>query len=488
MHNAQPSDFDELKAWADYSPEDLERLRAAREVIDPYVPKIIDRFYEEVERYPRAAAVLQDDAQVERLKTTLCAWMREVFEGPHDEAYAARRRAIGHRHVKVRLPGQYMFTAMQLIERELERALHAELDDPVPVVRSLQKVLCFDLALMMGTFVSGREEEQLDQLQGLLVRHLRLVVLLVDHQGRVRSSTVASRMLMDGEDVLGRAWNEAVPSDLVEAAGLQTAVERALERNREVNLPRVDVGGRSFRLHIVPLKHQLASFLLQIEELTDAVEMEARVNRTEALAELGALSAAVAHELRNPLAGISGALQVITRSMEGKPQHAILQKVDGEIRRLNGLVTELLAFARPGSAKVQPVELAPIVEEVVAMMEEPHPDVRFHAQGAALVQADPNLVRQILHNLLRNAVDAIDGQGEVWIDLAPGRVQVADSGSGIDEARWEEVFKPFHTTKTRGTGLGLAISARAAHAMSGDLHLVHGSRPGATFELVLPEA
>ena len=391
------------------------------------------------------------------------------------------------RHVQVKLPSRYMFTAMHLVENELIEALFAEMPDPRPVVASLRKVLAMDLALMTGTFVHGREERQLDQLQGLLVQHLRLVVLLVDHDGKVRSSTVASRVLMEGREVTGLPWRQAVPDDLAEAAGLEGAVSRALLRNREVNLPRVDVKDRSFRLHVVPLRHTLASFLIQIEELTDAVELEARMRRTEALAELGALSAAVAHELRNPLAGISGALQVITRSMDGQPQHAILTKVEGEVRRLNGLVTELLAFARPGSAKVEPTALAPLAAEVVGMMTEPHPGVTFHVSGETLVQADPNLVRQILHNLVRNAVDAVDGQGEVWVEMTPGRMLVSDSGSGIEEARWEEVFKPFLTTKTRGTGLGLAISARAAHAMSGELRLVHGPHPGATFELVLSE-
>jgi signal transduction histidine kinase len=198
----------------------------------------------------------------------------------------------------------------------------------------------------------------------------------------------------------------------------------------------------------------------------------------------------VAHELRNPLAGISGALQVITRSMdEGSLHHKVLGKVDGEVRRLNTLVTDLLAFARPGTAKMQKVELRPLVDEVVGMLAPEHGQVAFQVEGEGDSQADPNLVRQILHNLLRNAVDAVNEEGVVRVEVAPANVWIADDGPGVPTQEVGRIFEPFVTTKTRGTGLGLAISMRSAQAMAGDIRLeAEGALPGACFHLVMQSA
>ncbi len=481
--------LDEMKDWTHFTDADADALRDAFPVIEPHLPRIIDRYYEEIQRHPGASAVLDGPAQVERLKGTLRQWLSEVFQGPHDAAYADRRRAIGWRHVQVGLPDRYMFTAMHTIQCEVLRVFRADLDDPWRASEALQRVLTMDLALMTGTYVEARELKQLDTLHALLIEHLRTVVLLVGEDGVVRSATRATAQLLMGHDGQGRPWTEALPTGLCEAADLPRHVERALSRHREVTLPRVDVEDRSFRIHIVPLEHELAAFLLQVEELTDAVEMEARLRRSESLAQLGALSAAVAHELRNPLAGISGALQVITRTMEqGSLHHQILGKVDGEVRRLNTLVTDLLSFARPGQAKMQKLALKPLVDEIIGMLGPEHPAVTFEVVGEGDAQADPHLVRQILHNLVRNAVDAVEERGVVRVTLEDGHVWVADDGPGVPNDAVARIFEPFVTTKTRGTGLGLAISMRSAQAMEGDLRLEDGPLAGACFHLVMQRA
>jgi signal transduction histidine kinase len=481
--------LDEMKAWVGYGPADTAVLEQTLPVVVPHVARIVDRFYDEVQKHPGANDVFDGPEQVERLKRTLRVWLVEVFEGPHDADYAERRRAIGWRHVQVGLPDRYMFTAMHVVESELVAVFRDELREPWPAADAVRKVLTLDLALMTGTYVEARELKQLDTLQALLVEHLRVVVLLVGDDGRVRSATRATATLLSGRDVQHLDWREALPEGLLEAAELERHTQRALERHREVTLPRIDVGDRSYRVHVVPLHHELASFLLQVEELTDAVEMEARLRRSEALAQLGALSAAVAHELRNPLAGISGALQVITRSMdEGSLHHTVLTKVDGEVRRLNSLVTDLLAFARPGTAQLTPTDLRPLADEVVELLAPEHPTVTLSVVGLGQAAADPHLVRQVLHNLVRNAVDAVteSGGGAVRVLVDHGSLRVADDGPGIPEERRAEVFEPFVTSKTRGTGLGLAISARSAHAMGGDLRLVDdGPLSGACFELLL---
>lgn len=482
--------YEEMRTWLTLTTEDSTRLRELLPIVTPHLERIVERFYQEILAHPGSRAVLKSPEQVDRLKRTLVVWMREVFSGPHDLRYFESRREIGRRHVRVGLPDRYMFLAMHLVQSELTRVVRDALPEAHDHLASLRKVTTLDLALMTGTYVAGREALQLDALQALLVKHLRVSVFLVDTDGIVRSATEPSARLAGVREPCGHSWRDVLPMGLVAAGNLEVEVSRARARHRAVTLPRVDVesddGVRSFRVHLVPLEHELASLLIQLEELTDAVEMEARLRRSEALAQLGSLSAAVSHELRNPLAGISGALQVISRSLpEDAPHRPILQKIDAEVRRLNELVSDLLSFARQKKANVGPVDLGLIASETLELVAADHPETRFEQVGDGHAHADPNLIRQILHNLLRNAIDAAGEAGTVRVELEDGLLQVSDSGPGIPEAKRETIFEPFVTTKTRGTGLGLAISRKNAETMHGTLRIVGGPLAGATFALAL---
>lgn len=484
--------FDDMKAYVDFGPEDEVRLRGFWPQLAPYADGIVNHFYEKVLGSAGARSVLESEAQTTRLMCTLRIWLEEVLNGPWDEAYFRRRERIGRRHVDVGLHSQYMSTAMNVVMQDVQRIARqilppGEADD---VVESVQRALHLDLAIMTGTFVEGREARQLSTLQELLVRHLRTVVLLLDHEGAIASATRPTRELFGRDEVLGRPWTEAVPRALLEGGDLAARVERARASGQELSLSRIDVEEngrtRSFRVHLVPLQHPLASLLLQIEELTDAVDLEARLRRHEALAQLGSLSASVAHELRNPLAGISGALQVITRSLpEDAPHRHIMEKVEQEVQRLDGLVADLLAFARPGSVCMRTLDLGEAVSRALDLVRPDWPGVRFEPVGRGHGYADPNVVQQILLNLLQNAAQAVDGRGRVRVDIEDHRIVVSDDGPGVPAALRSEIFQPFFTTKTRGTGLGLAISERSARSMDAVLRLGKGPLAGAAFTLEL---
>jgi two-component system sensor histidine kinase FlrB len=164
----------------------------------------------------------------------------------------------------------------------------------------------------------------------------------------------------------------------------------------------------------------------------------------------------------------------------------IMEKVYQQLHRLNALVTDLLAFARPQTARLATVDLGDLARASADHLRESHPGLVVEVVGSGRAHADANLVQHVLVNLFQNAIHATGEKGAIRVDLDDGQVAVHDSGPGISEEARAKLFEPFFTTKTQGTGLGLAISRKAAQAMGGELMLLHHpALGGASFLLRL---
>lgn len=484
--------WDEMKAYVGFGEADAHRLRALLPYVKPELPGITERFYDTIMRFSRARSVFENPAQIERAKCALREWMIELLQGPHDQVYWERRQKIGRTHFRVGLPQRYMFTAMNRLRGELtEIAFRCLCEDArYPTVRAIERVTDLDLAIMVSTFWEVHEAGQLRSLQDLIVRNLPVTVLCLDKDGRVTAATRPSARLFGEKAELGRSYDEFMPPDLIEASDLPTHVGRALATGENVSIPRVAVGTggdlRYFRVDVVPLNHELAQALVHIEDLTEAVQAEARAQQAEALARIGSLAAAVAHEIRNPLAAISATLQVIGGSLDpGDRRREVLGKVQHQVLRLDRLVSDLLGYARPARPKLQRLDLYSVVRESVAQS---GVAANLQEEGRVEVMGDPQFIQQIVVNLLQNARDAAGDDGAVTVRVGPGPVvTVQDDGPGIALEVAETLFEPFVTTKAKGTGLGLAICRKLARSMEGDVILTH-LRPGATFRLSLPIA
>jgi signal transduction histidine kinase len=486
--------IDEMKQFVEFGPADERRLRQLWPVVEPHVVRVIDRFYERIQQSPGASSVLSGPDQVERLKLTLHVWLRELLQGPWEEPYADRRRRIGYRHVEVGLGSQYMYTAMAVIQNELTALAVAEVAPALvgPTLRSLQRIGTIDLALMTGTYIEAHERAKLESLQQLIVSNLPVSVYLLDHDGVVISATPSGSRLFGGHAVLGRPLSDVLPATLRTAADFSALLERAHRMGREITMLRLDVTidaeSRSFRLSVIPLDHDLAATLVHLEELTQAVETESRLRRAEGLAQLGALSAAVAHELRNPLAGISGAVQVIARSMdETDVRKHVMEQMQDQIRRLDRMVSDLLSFARPLTPNLTEVDLRAAVTQAEGLMGLEYPDVHLDVSGEGAAMADPDLLLQVLLNVLQNAGQAMDGTGRIEVVVKPQSLRISDGGPGLTPDIGD-VFEPFFTTKTRGTGLGLAICRKLCTSMQGGIVSIEDGTPGATFLISLAPA
>ncbi|HET9552933.1 MAG TPA: ATP-binding protein, partial [Anaeromyxobacteraceae bacterium] len=215
----------------------------------------------------------------------------------------------------------------------------------------------------------------------------------------------------------------------------------------------------------------------------------ARAARGEALSRMAAM---VAHELRNPVAVVRGAVELVqARAGATLPprDRDALQDVLGEVDRLTRLTQDFLDLSREPALSLAPADLAELAAEAARGLARSHPAVEVRLAVPALpVEADPGRLRQLLANLLVNAAQA--GARVVELRGAAGegraRLVVADDGPGVPEALRPRLFDPFATGRAEGTGLGLAISRRIAERHGGALRLVDGAGPGATFELTLP--
>jgi signal transduction histidine kinase len=487
MDAAHP--FDELLAYVGFTETDSAALAAAWPGVAPHTRAVADRFYDTILRFQGARQVFADDAQVERLKVSLVRWLEELHCGPHDHAYHDRRLAIGKAHVRVQLPSRYMFTAMSGVRSHLRELLH---DQPLAGV-ALDKILDVELAIMTGTFMEENERDRLTKLRDLIVSHLPSCILVLDDGNRVTSATSTRCPFVNGNPV-GRLAHEALLSEVSGAVDMSAALHRASSSRQVVEFSRVDivVDGRrwSVRLTVVPVEHPMAAILLHIEDLTTIVEHEDRARNAENLASLGTMAASVAHEIRNPLAGISGVVQVVASSLPADDDRLpALVRVQQQIARLGELVGELLLFARPVTAAMTAVDLRAVADHAAiaatASVGKPLEQVLVHGHGEA--RGDPVLVAQVLQNLVQNALQAGAKRIEVHVEVTTARIDVIDDGPGISAADRDKVFQPFFTTKVRGTGLGLPMARRIAEAMSGTLELLPPSpnKTGCHFRLRL---
>lgn len=232
---------------------------------------------------------------------------------------------------------------------------------------------------------------------------------------------------------------------------------------------------------------------------SDLTEMEAQVQRSQRLADLGTLAAGLAHEIRNPLASMTGSIELLRASASaGEDERRLMGIVLREAERLNELVAQFLVFARPAPPRRRPTDLAALLDETLSVFRN-DPQAAGVAISPALEAApadcDPDQVRQVVWNLLTNAAQALgagasSGGGGIRVRCRAGAegatVEVEDDGPGVAPEDLGRIFLPFFTTKARGTGLGLALVHRIVDAHGGTIRVASERGKGTRFTVVLP--
>lgn len=489
-HEAQ---FAEMKAYVRFDDDDVERLAALWEHVRPRTREMAEVFYERILEFEDARTVFEDMEQVRRLQATLQIWVEELLRGPHDVTYMQRRRRIGDKHVRVGLAHRYMFTAMAVIQTWLDEVIDANIpaDDRHPYCTSVRRITALDLALMTGTYLGAAVQAEAGDLAAVLLANVPTAAFLLEARGETVVAATEAGVALCSSPPVGQVLGAVLPARIYAALDLDDAIAQARDGG-SVTRERVDVtcvegDTRSFQATVTSMRGHGFGALVSLDEITQVVQAEAERRRRESLVQLGTLSALVAHEIRNPLAGISGALQVIGGTLDDDDgRKPIMGKVRTQIDRLDRMVHDLLAFARTPQARLQDVALDEVADVVDDLVRRTHPDAGLKRVGAGTALADPDLVQRITLNLVQNALAAGGPDVRVEVRVADGELLVLDDGPGIPADAAEQVFEPFFTTKTTGTGLGLAICRNAAEALGGTLTLVDDPTiGGATFRLAM---
>ncbi len=231
-------------------------------------------------------------------------------------------------------------------------------------------------------------------------------------------------------------------------------------------------------------------------DITERKRSEALLREQAALARLGEMAAVVAHEVKNPLAGIRGSLQVIGGRMPGESRdRTVLRDIVDRLDSLNNIVDDLLVFARPREPKLAPVVLKDLLRGTAALLKKDpaHSTTQLDvADTDVVVRADAEQLQLVLVNLLLNAAQATHNQGavRVVVSTAEGvcRIAIADNGPGIPEDVRERIFEPFFTTKHRGTGLGLPTAKRVIERHGGNIAIQCPLTGGTVVTVSLPLA
>ena len=221
------------------------------------------------------------------------------------------------------------------------------------------------------------------------------------------------------------------------------------------------------------------------------------MKRADCLSAIGQLAAGLAHEIRNPLASIDGAAEVLDiAGDQPELRKETVNIIRKECTRLNRLLTSLLDFARPRRPEWREVDLSKVVDSVIELVSHSAgKGIRFHkeqAQGIARLRGDEEQLTQVIMNLTLNAAQAMPDGGDVWLSVRQEDdgivIQIRDQGGGIPEEIIDRIFDPFFTTKDTGTGLGLSVVHQIVTQHGGTVTVTSNQDKGTTFSLLFPHS
>jgi len=350
-----------------------------------------------------------------------------------------------------------------------------------------------------------------------IIEHVGTGILVLDRELVILSWNRAMERLCDAdvrrERVLGRPFFDLFPFS--SGGRLRAKMEEVLQTGAAYALyaqpcPTCEDGGETtVNIKLFPMTDEtgrVSKLLMTVEDITEMKRLQAQLIQSAKLSTIGEMYAGLTHEINNPLGIILAKVRMLLAEgrQAGYPAElmADFEQIDRNASRIAETVRNLLTFARKATFERRPVDVNRLITETIALVQQPFANANVEIETTLqpdlpAVTGDPNLLQQVLMNLLSNARDAMPGGGRVWIRSrrAPDEdgavaIEVEDEGIGIAPENLDKIFDPFFTTKEvgKGTGLGLSVSYGIVRSHGGDLRVKSRPGAGALFSLILPVA
>lgn len=355
--------------------------------------------------------------------------------------------------------------------------------------RSIETLRVQEAELKRLHLLERTRADDLERVTTTLTRSLSSGLVALDAAGVVVETNAAAHEMLPLRDgsIAGVHIRDAIAHREL-AALLDTAfIEQQSLSRHEVELD-AERGHLRIGVTTVPLRNEdgeVFGMLILLTDLTPLRTLEQRVRDMQSLADLGEISAGIAHEFRNGLSTILGYLKLARRSPLPPDAAPRVEGAEREAAELSAAVERLLAFARPMKPELQPVELQSFVREIARRLAAGD-DVRMLFEGEPVeINADPTLLARAIENLLRNAIESVrqKGDGSVTVTTSatrPPQLTIRDTGVGFDPANAAKLFLPFHSEKSNGIGMGLPLAKKIILIHGGTLELTGAPGEGAT--------
>lgn len=363
--------------------------------------------------------------------------------------------------------------------------------------------------------------DQLEAFNRNIIRSLDSGLLTIDLQGKINflNRTAEKILNLNEEESKGLSIYDLFPNineviEEVKKKGQESPSDYRRYETIFINHQRKKVHLGFSISSLTDPNGSLIGYTLIFQDITKFKEMEEQMKRIDKMAAVGLLAAGMAHEIRNPLASLSGSIQMLKSELDlDASQHHLMEITLRESERLNALITDFLLFAQPPETHKRPWELTKLIEETVELFRHSplcHEGIRIlrlTRREDFKARIDPDQMKQVFWNLLMNAAQAMSNGGAISIHLdkeketfweknlpwpTPSKgkewvkISITDSGSGIPPQEKEKIFEPFFTTKEGGTGLGLSIVHKIIENHNGMITVQSDMGKGSTFTILLP--
>ena len=510
-----PTDSQLRMEFLDFTARDRQLLQALRPLLETHVATVVDVFYEHLLEFPDTAQLLRERTTVDHLKRVQRYYLMRITDGAFDEDYFADRIRIGQTHERVGLSSRWYLLAyslyFKLLAPEIWKHYAANPEVAGETLLALQKAFMLDASLAMEAYIASDRYRHLRQLESI-VNDSADVIFLLDNEGRYRAwNRAAERIFGWGtEEILGKPLSVIFPPELLDAGEMER-IDENINRSGHYHFESVRMAkdGRRIPVEITvsllrdPQGTPLGRSAI-LRDITERKHTEEEKLRSERLAVIGAMSAKLAHEIRNPLSSIKlnidlvgDEIKTLSRDNDAVAGEArgLLHSLDSEVRRIQRVTEDYLQFARMPKSRREIVLVNQVLEDGLTFMKS-----LFDATGIIVhtefdeslppVQADEGQLWQAILNLVRNALEAMPGGGTLTVRT--GRtathavITVSDTGKGMTKDEMAQMYKPFFSTKTGGTGLGLPLTQQVVTEHGARIHCESVPRQGTTFTIELP--